>query len=236
MNTLVSPVNSPSRLPLLWFRSHDDVTPWMNETAVRIRAGIMLAIPIYMAFMLFTIIFGSKWIVTGNMIKDTMDMDFDGHILYMVEAIRRTYDYTPQTYVLLYALFEMIVGMFKRTAFLSPTIWIATYLARNRTPYWKPLAPKRFAWTIGAAMISVCLIFFHPEKFAAGVNFVTQLQLLPTTEQYLPRTLPLYMVWICLGFMWLEAILGYCVGCQIHALLAKIGIVKDECEACNNLS
>ena len=235
MNTLVSPVNSPSRLPLLWFRSHDDVTPWMNETAVRIRAGIMLAIPIYMAFTLFSIIFGSKWIVTGNMIKDTMDMDFDGHILYMVEAIRRTYDYTPQTYVLFYALFEMIVGMFKRTAFLSPTIWIATYLARNRTPYWKPLAPKRFAWTIGAAMISVCLIFFHPEKFAAGVNFITQHQLLPTTEQYLPRTLPLYMVWICLGFMWLEAILGYCVGCQIHALLAKIGLAKDECEACNNL-
>ena len=84
-------------------------------------------------------------------------------------------------------------------------------------------------------MISVCLIFFHPEKFAAGVNFITQHQLLPTTEQYLPRTLPLYMVWICLGFMWLEAILGYCVGCQIHALLAKVGIVKDECEACNNL-
>ena len=37
-------------------------------------------------------------------------------------------------------------------------------------------------------------------------------------------------------FMWLEAILGYCVGCQIHALLAKVGIVKDECEACNNLT
>ncbi len=35
---------------LLWFRSRDDVTPFINDTAVRIRAGIMLAIPIFMAF------------------------------------------------------------------------------------------------------------------------------------------------------------------------------------------
>jgi branched-subunit amino acid transport protein len=60
--------------------------------------------------------------------------------------------------------------------------------------------------------------------------------LLPTAEQYLPRWLPLVMVWVCLGFMWMEAILGFCVGCQLHALFVKFGWVKDECEACNNLN
>ena len=146
---------------LLWFRSRDDVTPFINDTAVRIRAGIMLAIPIFMAFTLWDIVFGSRWIVTGEVIKDTFELDFDNRILYMVEAVRRTYDYTVQTWLLFYALFEMLAGMSVKTAYLSPTIWLSTLLARKARPLWKPLAPKRFAWTIGASMISVCLVFFH---------------------------------------------------------------------------
>ena len=220
---------------LLWFRSRDDVTPFINDTAVRIRAGIMLAIPIFMAFTLWDIVFGSRWIVTGEVIKDTFELDFDNRILYMVEAVRRTYDYTVQTWLLFYALFEMLAGMNVKTSYLSPTIWLSTFLARRARPVWKPLAPKRFAWTIGASMISVCLVFFHPEKFAAAINFIFRNELLPTTEQFLPRWLPLVMVWVCLGFMWLEAVLGYCLGCEVHALLVKLGVFKEECEACNNL-
>ncbi|MFM7026084.1 MAG: DUF4395 family protein, partial [Limnohabitans sp.] len=215
---------------LLWFRDPDDVTPFINETAVRIRAGIMLVIPVFMAFTLVDIVFGTRWIVTGNVIRDTFDTDFDGRILYMVEAVRRTYDYTLQTWVLLYALFEMLAGMTRITSYLSPTIWLSTLLARSHRAVWKPLAPKRFAWGIGASMICLCLVFFHPEKFAGALNTLSHHELLPTTEQYLPRWLPLVMVWLCLGFMWLEAILGFCVGCQIHALLVKLGVFKDECE------
>lgn len=219
----------------LWFRSRDDVTPFINDTAVRIRAGILLAIPVFMVFTLVDIIFGSRWVVTGEVIKDTFETDFDGRILYMVEAVRRTYDYTVQTWLLMYALIEMLLGMSVKTAYLSPTIWLSSFLARRASPVWKPLAPKRFAWTIGASMISVCLVFFHPEKFAAALNFMTQSQWLPTTEQYLPRWLPLVMVWVCLGFMWFEAVLGYCLGCQVHALLVKLGVFQEPCEACNNL-
>ena len=220
---------------LLWFRDPDDVVPFINETAVRIRAGIMLAIPVFMAFTLVDIVLGTRWVVTGNVVRDTFDTDFDGRILYMVEAVRRTYEYSLQTGVLFYALFEMLAGMSRVTSYLSPTIWLSTWLARQHRPVWKPLAPKRLAWAIGASMISLCLVFFHPEKFAAAVNALSQHTLLPTTEQYLPRWLPLVMVWLCLGFMWLEAILGFCVGCQIHALLVKLGVLQDPCEACNNL-
>lgn len=220
---------------LLWFRSRDDVSPFINDTAVRIRAGIMMAIPVFMVFTLLDIVFGSRWVVTGEVITDTFETDFDGRILYMVEAVRRTYDYTLQTVVLMYALFEMLAGMTVKTANLSPTIWLSSWLAKRARPVWKPLAPKRFAWTIGASMISFCLVFFHPEKFAAGVNFIFRAQVLPTTEQYLARWLPLVMVWVCLAFMWLEAVLGYCLGCEVHALLVKVGLFKDDCEACNNL-
>lgn len=220
----------------LWFQDPAADTLFINDIAVRIRAGILLAIPLFMSFTLYDAVFGSHWIVTGNVIKDTFDTDFDGHILYSVEAIRRTYDYTLQTWVLLYALFEMLAGMFAFTARFSPTILIASLLARGHAPVWKPLTPKRFAWSIGASFIAVCLVFFNPEVFAGWVNTVAMRELLPTTQNYLPKWLPLALVWVCLGFMWMETVLGFCVGCKVHSLLVKLGVMKEECATCNNLS
>lgn len=220
----------------LWFLDPKDSTVYLNDIVVRIRAGLMLAIPLYMSFTLYDAIYGSHWIVTGNMIHDTFDTDFDGHILYSVEAIRRTVDYSKQTWVLFYALFEMLAGMFVWTARLSPTVLIASFLAKGHEPVWKPLTPKRFAWTIGATFISVCLIFFNPEVFAGWVNTLLHHEVLPTTENYMPKWIPLVLVWVCLGFMWMETVLGFCVGCKVHALMVKIGWLKDECEACNNLN
>lgn len=220
----------------LWFRDIKEDPQWINDTAVRIRAGMLLVIPLYMGLTLYDVAFTSHWEVTGNYIKDTYELDFDDRILYHVEAVRRVYDYSVQTWVLLYALFEMIAGMFATTARLSPTIWLATLLARNHRPYWKPLVPKRFAWTIGASLISVCLVFFNPDTFAGWVNAVWGGELLPETRNYMPAWVPMTMIWVCLGFMWLEAVLGFCAGCKVHALLVWMGLLKDECEACNNLS
>lgn len=220
----------------LWFRDSADDTIWINDTAVRIRAGILLAIPLYMGLTLFNAIYGSHWIVTGNAIRDTFDTDFDGHILYSVEAIRRTLEYSTQTYVLWYGLFEMLSGMFRFTSRLSPTILISSFLAKRLEPVWKPLTPKRFAWTIGASFITVCLIFFNPEVFAGWVNSLFGTQLLPTTSNYMPRWIPLVLVWVCFGFMWMETVLGFCAGCKVHSLFVRMGLLQEECEACNNLN
>jgi hypothetical protein len=216
----------------LWFLDPQAPELMINDTAVRIRAGLMLAIPLFMSFTLYEAVFGSHWIVTGNYIKDTFDTDFDGRILYHVEAVRRTWDYTVQTWVLWYALFEMIAGMFVVTARLSPTIYLASLLARAQPPVWKPLTPKRFAWAIGASFIITCLIFFNPDTFAGWVNTLAQRELLPTTENFMPRWIPLVLVWVCLGFMWMEAVLGFCVGCQVHALLVRLGVLQEPCVAC----
>jgi hypothetical protein len=223
-------------LKQLWFLEPRADQPYLNDIAVRIRAGLLLVIPLYKSFTLYEAIYGSHWIVTGNMIRDTFDTDFDGHILYNVEAIRRTLDYSKQTWVLLYALFEMLAGMFVITSRLSPTILIASFLAKAHAPVWKPLTPKRFAWSIGATFISVCLVFFNPEVFAGWVNWVARTELLSTTSNYMPKWIPLALVWICMGFMWMETVLGFCVGCKVHSLLVKLGWLKDECVACNNLS
>ena len=220
----------------IWFLDPRAEQPYINDIAVRIRAGLLLAIPLYMGFTLYEAVYGSHWIVTGNSVRDTFDTDFDGHILYSVEAIRRTLDYSKQTWVLMYALFEMLAGMSVITSRLSPTVLISSFLAKTHEPVWKPLTPKRFAWSIGATFISVCLVFFNPEVFAGFVNWVAHSAVLTTTSNYMPKWIPLVLVWVCVGFMWMEAVLGFCVGCKVHSLGVKMGLLKEECEACNNLS
>jgi hypothetical protein len=49
-------------------------------------------------------------------------------------------------------------------------------------------------------------------------------------------SLALNLVWICLLFMWLEAIIGYCAGCKLYAILAHAGLVNRHCEACDNIN
>lgn len=218
----------------LWFRDPSESPLYINDAAVRIRAGILLVIPLYMGLTLYDAIFVSNWVVDGNTSVDTYELDWDGHIIYQVEAIRRTFDWTIQTWVLFYALFDMLSGMFKWTSRLSPTILIASLLAADKPPVWKPLVPKRFAWTLGGSFIVVCIVFFNPDATARILNSILGTEI-PTHINYMPYWIPLVLVWVCLGFMWMEAILGFCVGCKIHSMLVWMGIIKEECETCNNI-
>lgn len=219
----------------LWFRDPHEPVTYINDVAMRMRAGILLIIPLYMGLTLFDVVYTSHWIVDGNTAVDTYDTDWNDNTIYAVQAIKRTYEYSTQTMILFYGLFEMIAGMFVFTSRFSPTILLASYLARKQPPVWKPLVPKRFAWTIGASFITICLLFFNPDVFANWVNGLFNSNLLPVTENYIPSWIPVNLVWVCMAFMWLEAIFGYCVGCKVHALLVKLGLFKEECEACNNI-
>ena len=143
-------------------------------------------------------------------------------------------DFTPTKLTIVAFFLDFFIRVIVNPRY-SPTLIMARWMVNNQTAEYAGAPQKRFAWAIGASMICLCLVFFHPEKFAGALNALTRHALLPTTEQYLPRWLPLVMVWLCLGFMWLEAILGFCVGCKIHALLVKLGVLQDPCEACNSL-
>lgn len=219
-----------------WFNEADAPVAMLNDTAVRIRAGILMFIPLFMAYTLLNAVNGSPWVVTGNSIVDTYEMDFSGRILYQVEAVRRTYEYSLQTKLLLYGLFEMIAGMFRVTAILSPTIWFAKTWAKFRPADWRPLLPKRFAWTFGAIMVSICLVFFNPDTFATWINTLTGSEILPTTRNYMPGWIPNVLVIICVSFMWMEAVLGICAGCLLYSGAVKLGLAKEVCVACNSLN
>ncbi|WP_019555729.1 DUF4395 family protein [Thiomicrorhabdus arctica] len=219
----------------LWFQDKTEDIIFINKYAVQLRAGLMLLIPIYMVIILFTTVLAPTWTVTPNTFsEETFEMTDSFRVIFNVQAFKTPFDYTIPTFVLFYGLFEMIVGMFVRTAYLSPTIHIATFLTRNIRPRWDPLKPKRFAWAIGAALILSCLTFFHPDTVAVAVNTLFSKELLPTTTNWMPNFIPL-LVGVCFAFMWLEAVFGFCLGCKIHWLLAKVGIFKEHCYSCMNV-
>lgn len=218
-----------------WFRDPNEEILYINETAVRIRAGMMILIPLFMAYTLFDVLYTSQWIVDGATVEDTYEMNNASQIIYSAQMTMRTYDFTAQTLVLFYGLFELLVSMTAWSSRFSPTIQLASFMARNKPAVWKPIAPKRFAWGLGISLATFCLIFFNPGVFAHWVNALFFAEILPTTYNYIPQEIPITLVWVCLGMIWMEAVLGFCLGCKIHSLLVWMGWISEPCYACNNI-
>jgi len=82
---------------------------------------------------------------------------------------------------------------------------IGTAMTMKFRPLWKPIKPKRFAWTLGAVMGITCLAF----------------RLLDLSNAWL-----LSVLGICFILTWLEAVLGFCVGCWMHSLAFGCEVCK----------
>jgi hypothetical protein len=88
---------------------------------------------------------------------------------------------------------------------------------------------------MGMFFVIGCIVFFNPEVLAGWVNAFYGSELLSETSNYMPGDTGTVLVMICLVLMWMEAILGFCLGCFIHKLLFKVRIIEEECHECNNL-
>ncbi len=84
----------------------------------------------------------------------------------------------------------------------SPSGLVAGWMARRQPAQWVSAKPKRFAWTLGLAMAAAMAVITN-----SGVHGP------------LPRTICL----ICLTLMWMEAVLGLCLGCEIYGVMARRG-------------
>jgi hypothetical protein len=95
----------------------------------------------------------------------------------------------------------------------SPAGMLARTLTWSQPPDWVSAKPKRFAWTLGLAMTFAMTIITN-----SGIR------------GWLPRSICL----VCLTLMWMESVLGVCLGCTIHSLLVRRGwATKDpEYEVC----
>jgi hypothetical protein len=95
----------------------------------------------------------------------------------------------------------------------SPMGMLAHWLTRGQPPQWVSAKPKRFAWTLGLSL---------------------SLAMMVITNSGIRGALPLTICLICLTLMWLEAVLGLCLGCQIHGLMVRRGWItrNDDFEIC----
>ena len=90
----------------------------------------------------------------------------------------------------------------------SPVGVAAGWMVRRHPPQWVSAKPKRFAWTLGLVM-----------SFAMAL----------ITNAGIRGALPLSICLACMTLMWLEAVLGLCLGCEIHGLLVRRGwVAKDQ--------
>jgi hypothetical protein len=92
---------------------------------------------------------------------------------------------------------------------LSPIGLLARWMTQRQPPDWVSAKPKRFAWTLGLAMSGAMTIITN-----AGIR------------GWLPRSICL----LCLGLMWLESVLGLCLGCEIYGLLVRRGWTRPDAD------
>ena len=89
----------------------------------------------------------------------------------------------------------------------SPVGVIARAMTLGRVPDLVSAKPKRFAWTLGGGMAFSMMIITN-----SGIRGM------------LPRTICA----ICLTLMWMESVLGLCLGCKIHAMLVRRGWATND--------
>jgi hypothetical protein len=89
----------------------------------------------------------------------------------------------------------------------SPVGLLARAMTCGQPPEWVSAKPKRFAWTLGLVM-------------GGAMTAITNVGI----RGYLPRTICL----ICLTLMWLESVLGVCLGCQIYGMLVRRGWTRAD--------
>ena len=129
----------------------------------------------------------------------------------VIGAVAFAYAYFDRNYVPLQVVtvFFFIEFLTRVTAGLkySPMGVIGLWMVQRKPPEWASAKPKRFAWTMALALSGAMAIITN-----VGIR------------GYLPRTICL----ICLVLMWMESVLGLCVGCEIHGFLVRRGWAKKD--------
>jgi len=122
--------------------------------------------------------------------------------------------YAPIQIVTTLFFFEFLIRVTVGIGY-SPMGLIAYRMTRRQPPQWVSAQPKRFAWTMGLVMSMAMMII---------------------TNSGIRGPLPMTICLICLTLMWLEAVLGLCLGCEIHRQLVRRGWMQADrnFEICTN--
>ena len=132
-----------------WFKingssSEVDVR-YINERALRARAGLMFLVPVILLF---------------------IRLDHGDHNELITNAIdgitvAREYSHTFAHALIFFVMYEMVAPMFAKTAHLSMTSLLGAFFTRKQTPIYQTMRPKVFAWSIGLVLAVLCQISLY---------------------------------------------------------------------------
>jgi hypothetical protein len=137
----------------------------------------------------------------------------------LLGAVAFVYAYFAKQYLpiklvttLFFVEFGLRVGLGLR---YSPIGQVARLLTAGKPAHWVSAKPKRFAWTLGLVMSLAMMVITHLD---------------------IRGTLPLTICLIFMTLMWLEAVLGLCLGCEIYSAMVRRGwVARDEAyEICSS--
>ncbi|MVQ31638.1 DUF4395 family protein [Ramlibacter sp. MAH-25] len=89
----------------------------------------------------------------------------------------------------------------------SPLGVLAGWMVQRKGPDWASARPKRFAWTLALIMSGAMMVMTN-----AGVT----------------GAVPLTICVIFMLLLWMESVLGLCVGCEFHGFMVKQGWVQKD--------
>lgn len=124
-----------------------------------------------------------------------------GAVAFVYAAFRREYVPIRLVTTFFFVDFALRVG---RGLGSSPVGVVARWLTVAQAPEPVAAAPKRFAWSLGLTL-------------ALAMTVITNARV----TGLLPKTICL----LCLSLMWLEAVLGVCLGCVVYRWLTTHGLL-----------
>ena len=116
-------------------------------------------------------------------------------------------NYTPVRIISVFVAADYLLRQVAGLTPLSPIGTLGTLLVNNQTPEWVGATQKRFSWALACGMALLIAILTNAGVHGLGV-------------QLIGLTL--------IGLLWLESVVGFCVGCFIYSRLIKADLIHPE--------
>jgi hypothetical protein len=116
-------------------------------------------------------------------------------------------NYTPVRIVSVLVAADFALRQVAGLTPLSPIGTLGTFLVRNQRPEWVGATQKRFAWALAFGMALLIAILTNAGVHGLGVQLIG---------------------FTLIGLLWLESVVGFCVGCFIYSRLIRADLIHPE--------
>lgn len=134
-------------------------------------------------------------------------------LVALINGFSKNYSVIP--YISGFLLLSFSVAVFINPRY-SPTMIIGSFFVRKQNPLYIGAVQKRFAWSLGMALVSAI--------------FVLSVFLLKDASYFEPLC---RLCIICLVLLYLETAFGICVGCKLYFLAIRMKLLKEPAERPN---